>query len=424
MAVSKISTDLQTQMNTLANQEPIPVIVRHKKGVFSAQAVLPSAPDIDQSYNLFPGEALKATSADIEILSQQEDVEQIWPDLPVHTCLDVSVPKIETPKVWQAGFKGEGIKLAIVDTGIDDTHPDFAGRIVASKSFVGESARDDNGHGSHVAGIAAGTGAKSNGKYVGVAPAASLYVAKVLRADGGGLMSGVMAGIEWAVLEQKVQVVNLSLGGPGPCDGTDALSTLCDEAVQQAGVVVCVAAGNSGPAAKTVGSPGCARFVITVGAVDDNDKMASFSSRGPTADGRIKPDLVYPGVNIVAPQAAGTSMGTVVQEGYVSASGTSMATPHASGVASLMLQANPELTAEQVKTIMVAGAINIGALPNEQGAGRGDAHRAYLKAIDAEVPEPEPPPPPEPEPEPTPPPPPPSEPPGCLASVSSMFRRK
>ena len=148
--------------------------------------------------------------------------------------------------------------------------------------------------------------------------------------------------------------------------------------------------------------------------------MASFSSRGPTADGRIKPDLVYPGVNIVAPQAAGTSMGTVVQEGYVSASGTSMATPHASGVASLMLQANPELTAEQVKTLMVAGAINIGALPNEQGAGRGDAHRAYLKAIDAEVPEPEPPPPP-PEPEPEPPP---SEPPGCLASVSSMFRRK
>ncbi len=420
MAVSKVSAQLQTQMNTLANQEPIPIIVRHKKGVFSAQAVLPSAPPIDHRYNLFPGQALKATSADIEILSQQEDVEQIWPDLPVHTCLDVSAPKIEAPKVWTAGFKGEGIKIAIVDTGIDDTHPDFAGRIVASKSFVGASARDDNGHGSHVAGIAAGSGAKSNGKYVGVAPAASLYVAKVLRADGGGLMSGVMAGIEWAVLEQKVQVINLSLGGSGPCDGTDALSTLCDEAVQQAGIVLCVAAGNSGPGARTVGSPGCARYVITVGAVDDNDRMASFSSRGPTSDGRVKPDLVYPGVSIVAPQAAGTSMGTVVQEGYVSASGTSMATPHATGVAALMLQANPELSAAQVKTLMVAAAINIGALPNEQGSGRGDAYRAYLQAVEGEIPEPEPPPP-TPTPTPTPPP---SEPEGCLASVTSLFRKK
>ena len=295
MAVSKIASDLQTQMNTLANQEPIPVIVRHKKGVFSAQAVLPSAPAIDHKYNLFPGEALKVTAADIEVLSKQEDVEQVWPDLPVHTCLNTSVPKIEVPKVWEVGLKGEGIKIAVVDTGIDDTHPDFAGRIVATKSFVGDSARDDNGHGTHVAGITAGSGAKANGKYVGVAPAASLYVAKVLRADGGGSMSGVMAGIEWAVLEQQVQIINLSLGGSGPCDGTDALSTLCDEAVQQAGVVVCAAAGNSGPGSSTVGAPGCARYVITVGASTDNDRMASFSSRGPTSDGRVKPDLVFSG---------------------------------------------------------------------------------------------------------------------------------
>ncbi len=415
MPESKIASELKNQMNAMANGEPIPIIVRHKKGFFGAQAVLPSSPSIDHKYNLFPGEALKVTAADIEVLSQQEGVEQVWPDLPVHTCLNVSVPKIEAPKVWALGIKGDGIKVAIVDTGIDDTHPDFSGRIVATKSFVGSSARDDNGHGTHVAGIAAGTGAKSGGKYVGVAPAASLYIAKVLDAGGGGSMSGVMAGIEWAVLEQKVQVINLSLGGAGPCDGTDALSTMCDEAVQQAGVVMCVAAGNSGPAAKTVGSPGCARFVITVGAVDDNDRMASFSSRGPTADGRVKPDLVYPGVNIVAPRAAGTTMGTVVEEGYVSASGTSMATPHSTGVAALMLQANPELTAEQVKTLMMAGVINIGALPNEQGAGRGDAYRAYLKATGQPLPEPTPPP--EPEPEPEPPPTPTPEPPGCLASI-------
>ncbi len=409
MADTKIAFDLQAQMNVVANQERIPVIVRHKKGVFSAQAVLPSSPKIEHKYDLFPGEALEATPADIETLSRQEDVEQIWPDLPVHTCLNVSVPKIETPKVWDVGFRGAGIRIAVIDTGIDDTHPDFAGRIVATKSFVGDTAQDDNGHGTHVAGIAAGSGVASKGKYVGVASEASLYVAKVLRADGSGSMSGVMAGLEWAVLEQKVQVINLSLGGAGPCDGTDALSTLCDEAVQQAGIVMCVAAGNSGPAAKTVGPPGCARYVVTVGAANDNDQIAPFSSRGPTSDGRVKPALVFPGVEIAAPQAAGTKLGPVVAEGDISISGTSMATPHASGVAALMLQAKPELSAEEVRMRMVAGATNIGALPNEQGAGRGDAYQAYLNAIQ-EVPEPIPPPPP-----------PPEEPPGCLAG---LFRQR
>lgn len=411
MAESKIVPELQTQMNTMANQEVIPVIVRHKTSVFSAQSVLPGSPQIDCQYKLFPGEALKITAADIETLSQHEDVAQIWPDLPVHTCLNTSVPKIEALKVWAAGFRGQGIKVAVVDTGIDDTHPDFAERIVTTKSFVGESARDDNGHGTHVSGIVAGSGAKSNGKYVGVAPEATLYVAKVLRADGGGSMSTVMAGIEWAVLEQQVQIINLSLGGSGTCDGTDALSTLCDEAVQQEGVVICVAAGNAGPGSQTIGPPGCARYVITVGAVDDNDRVARFSSRGPTADGRVKPDIVFPGVGIVAPQAAGTRLGTVVEEGYVTADGTSMATPHASGVAALMLQANPQLTAEQVKTLMLAGGIDIGALPNEQGVGRGDAYRAYLKAIGEELPEPPPPPTPTP-----------TEPPGCLAGIFGRRR--
>jgi serine protease AprX len=284
------------------------------------------------------------------------------------------------------------------------------------ESFVGGTASDDNGHGTHVASIAAGSGAQSNGKYVGVAPEASLYVAKVLRADGGGSMSGVMAGVEWAVLDQQVQIVNLSLGGTGSCDGTDALSTLCDEAVTQAGVVMCVAAGNTGPAPQTVGPPGCARFVITVGASDDKDQMASFSSRGPTSDGRIKPDIVYPGVGIVAAQAEGTSLGRVVEPGYVSLDGTSMATPHAAGVAALMLEANPDLTAQQVKTQMLAAAVDIGAEPNAQGAGRGDAYQSYLKATDEDIPEP-----PDPEPSPEPPPPQPQPEPGCLASVMSAF---
>ena len=187
---------------------------------------------------------------------------------------------------------------------------------------------------------------------------------------------------------------------------------MCDEAVTQAGVIVCVAAGNTGPDERTVGSPGCARRVITVGAIDDSGAIARFSSRGPTADGRVKPDIVFPGVNIVAAQAAGTRMGQVVAEGYVTANGTSMATPHASGVAALMLEANPDLNAEQLKTQMLAGAIDLGVGPNAQGVGQGDALKAYEQVTGTPTPTPTPDPPPTTPPDTTP-----SEPQGCLAAL-------
>ncbi len=410
MAVSKIASELQQQMNALANQERISVIVRNKHDRFNAQAALASTPVVENNFRLFPCQTLKIRAEEIDELSRQEDVDYIWPDLPVKAWLNSSVPKIEVPEVWRrAGFRGQGVKMAILDTGIDQTHPDLTGRIVATKSFVDDTVRDENGHGTHVAGIAAGSGVLSEGKYVGVAPEATLCIGKVLGADGGGSMSHVMAGIEWAVLEQRVQIINLSLGGTTSCDGTDALSVLCDEAVLQAGVVICVAAGNAGPARQTIGPPGCARYVITVGATNDEDEMAQFSSRGPSADGRTKPDIVFPGVGVIAPQAFGTRLGPEIADGYVSSSGTSMAAPHAAGVAALMLQANPRLTAEQVKNEMLAGAVNIGALPNEQGAGRGNAYRAYQEAIDQD--------PVEPPPGPTPPPPEPTKPPGCLAGL-------
>ena len=172
-------------------------------------------------------------------------------------------------------------------------------------------------------------------------------------------------------MNQRVQVINLSMGSSGPADGTDALSATCDAAWGR-GVVVCVAAGNDGPGSGTVGSPGCARKVITVGATDDVDAIASFSSRGPTQDGRQKPDICFPGVGIAAPRAAGTSMGSVVDDHYTRASGTSMATPHASGAAALILQANPTYTPDQVKGRLMETAKNLGLDGNTQGAGRAN----------------------------------------------------
>jgi serine protease AprX len=389
------------EISALPPEEVIPVIVKYTSaslmaaGLVEGLALSPEAlarfaeeilkpwrEAIFRHFRLIPATALRVKAGELKALEEDPRVEAIWPDKPVYALLDVSVPLIRAPQVWEKGFTGRGIKVAVVDTGIDYEHPDFSGRILAYTSFVGGDGKDDHGHGTHVAGIIAGSGEASGGKYRGVAPEALLLSAKVLRADGSGMMSDVMAGIEWAV-EQGAKVINLSLGSPGPCDGTDALSAMCDAAVK-AGVVVCAAAGNDGPSPGTVGSPGCAREVITVGASDDSDQVAPFSSRGPTADGRVKPDILFPGVGIVSCRAGGTSMGNPVDDFYTSASGTSMATPHASGVAALLLQAYPDLNPAQVKARMMASALNLNLDPNTQGAGRGDA----LAALEAEAPQP------------------------------------
>jgi serine protease AprX len=317
------------------------------------------------------------------------------------------VPAVAVPAVWAAGFRGTGIKIAVVDTGIDRTHPDFAGRIVDGASFVGGDYQDDNGHGTHVASICAGSGAAQGGTYTGVAPEGRLYVAKVLDRGGSGSMSGVMAGVEWAV-DRGVQVINMSLGGSGSSDGQDALSLTCNAAVAR-GIVVCVAAGNEGPSARTVGSPGAAADVITIGATDRRDGIASFSSRGPTRDGRTKPDLCFPGVDIVAARATGTTMGSPLGERYTAASGTSMATPHAAGVAALLLQAQMGASPAQVKAALMQTALDLGADENAQGTGRARADHA-LAAIRGDTP-PE---------DPTPDPEPPTTP-GCLLAFLMPF---
>jgi serine protease AprX len=344
-----------------------------------------------RTYQLIAASAYSALPSAINALSDRDEVEMIWYDEPVHTMLDVSVPLIGTPQVWQQGITGSGIKVAIVDTGIDPNHPDFANRIAQMKDFTGQGPADNHGHGTHVAGIIGGTGASSGGKYRGVAPECQYYTAKVLRGDGSGSTSDVMAGVEWAV-QQGAQVINLSLGSDGACDGTDALSVLCDAAVGQ-GVVMCIAAGNAGPGASTVGSPGCAKSVITIGATTKSDQVASFSSRGPTSDGRVKPDVCFPGANIVACRAAGTAMGTPVNQFYTSASGTSMATPHAAGTCALLLQAKPGLSPQQIKDLLMNTAKDLGLDPNTQGKGRADAFAAYQSAL-GQTPQPPTPPPP------------------------------
>jgi serine protease AprX len=379
---SKIHPKLIQQLRASAMAgvaQPLRVIVRFRAGaaVTAAQATA-GVTETRRAFRLIPAAALSATLDGIGKLSDRDDIEMIWYDSPVHTMLDVSAPLIHAPGVWQSGFTGAGVKVAIVDTGIDPAHPDFAGRIAQRANFTSEGPNDGHGHGTHVAGIIGGTGAASGGRFKGVAPECSFYIAKVLNSNGSGYESDVIAGVEWAA-EQGAQVMNLSLGADGSCNGTDAMSVACDAAVAQ-GVVVCVAAGNAGPGSSTVGSPGCARDVITIGATSKTDAIAPFSSRGPTADGRIKPDLCFPGVGIVACRAADTSIGNVVNDWYTTLSGTSMATPHAAGTCALLLQAKPGSPPSSIKSLLMNSAKNLGLEPNTQGSGRGDALAAYQLA--------------------------------------------
>ncbi|MER2598566.1 MAG: S8 family peptidase [Caldilineales bacterium] len=362
--------------------QTIPVIVQFSSAetmrAFSESSVAAAATvDPGHRFGLIPAQAMSISAQDLEKLQALPYVEKVWEDKPVYVSLDVSAPHVHAPQMWNLGFDGSGVKVAVVDTGIDHSHPDFSDRILKTRDFTGSKpdAGDGHGHGTHVAGIIAGSGEASGGRYIGMAPQAQLLIAKALDDTGNGMTSTVMAGVDWAVTE-GAQIINLSLGSLGPSDGTDPLSAICNAAVDN-GVVVCVAAGNAGPNASTIGSPGCAVKVITVGATNDSDEMMAFSSRGPTGDGRAKPDICFPGFGIIAPRAHGTSMGSAIDTFYTSVSGTSMATPHASGIAAQLLEAFPGTSPGEIKRRFTATALSLGLEANTQGAGRGDARLAY-----------------------------------------------
>ncbi|MFF7052167.1 S8 family serine peptidase [Streptomyces griseorubiginosus] len=294
------------------------------------------------------------------------------------------VAQIGAPAAWAAGYDGKGVKVAVLDTGIDTTHPDLASAVKASKNFTGTNSTDDMaGHGTHVAATLAGSGERSGGRYKGVAPGAGILNAKVLDDNGEGSDSGVIAGLEWAA-GQGAKVANLSLGQEDT-PGEDPVEAAVNALSKSTGMLTVAAAGNEGPEAGTVGSPGAAESALTVGAVDGEDRLADFSSTGPTADNALKPDLTAPGVDIVSARAAHGHMGDPAADGYVSMSGTSMATPHAAGAAAILAQRHPDWTGARIKQALTASTTpTIGATGYQQGTGRIDVARALEGAVASE----------------------------------------
>jgi len=305
--------------------------------------------------------------------------------------VDWSRTQIGAPTAWaqSPSLDGTGVKIAILDTGIRTTHADLNGaKVETSKNFSTATTADDKfGHGTHVASIAAGTGAASSGYYKGVAPGATLLNGKVLDDTGSGDDAGILAGLQWAA--ENAKIVNLSLGGTD-VPGNDVLESAVNTLSAQYGTLFVIAAGNEGDAAGTVGSPGSADSALTVGAVDKTSALADFSSRGPrVGDDAVKPDLTAPGVDVTAAAASGSVIDKEVGEnpaGYLTISGTSMATPHVAGAAAILAQEHPAWTGEQIKDALVSSTTDagLGYTSFQQGSGQADLTKAITQTVTAD----------------------------------------
>ncbi|MBM7776260.1 subtilisin family serine protease [Actinokineospora baliensis] len=301
---------------------------------------------------------------------------KVWLDSKVAPSLDRSAAQIGAPAAWQAGVTGAGVTVAVVDTGVDQTHPDLASREIAQHNFTDEPTDADVvGHGTHVASTIAGTGAK----YRGIAHGAKILDAKALGIAGGQL-SWIIAAVEWSVAN-GADIVNMSLGADDT-PGIDPLEEAVNRLSAETGTLFVVAAGNSGRP-KTVGTPGTADAALTVGSVERDDSLSPFSSRGPRiGDAAVKPDVTAPGSGIAAAKSADGLLGDPVEPGYVAMSGTSMASPHVAGAAALLAQKHPDWTGAQIKAALTASAKPTAGLSGyQQGAGRVDVAKALAQNV-------------------------------------------
>ena len=341
---------------------------------------LPSALDSESigfDINLYdaPIVSLKLTDDEIKAIKGNPDVVSVESDgwayaLPAQSLVfegqpsvlaetvPIGVSQIKAPPAWGCS-RGRGIKVAVLDTGIDWTHPDLAANVKGSVSFVpGQTPMDGHGHGTHCAGTI-GAGINGHG-VVGVAPEAWLYGVKVLANNGSGQFSWIIAGINWAI-QNRIQVVSMSLGASS---APAALEQICNAAFS-AGVLIIAAAGNAGPGMKTVSVPGRYKAVVAVSAIDNNNMIAAFSSRGPEVE------ICAPGVQVLS---------TIPGGGYGQMSGTSMACPHVAGAAAVVWGAHRFASNVQVWNLLGATADNLGnpGWDPLYGYGRVDVDQAAL----------------------------------------------
>jgi len=377
------------------------------------RAVVKAGGSITRELPIIGGYAAKVPANDITTIARVPGVRVITFDRPTHVQSTPgstnNIPSVFKKigggsKLAGAGANGQGINVALIDTGVTAL-PDVAGAIVPITPDVaglgpqqclnlsGDGTCDDlYGHGTFMAGIIAGNGAASDGKYVGMAPQAGIVSIKVASASGASDVSTIIAGLQWVVQNKalyNIRVLNLSLG----TDSTQSYHVdpfdFAVEQAWQAGIVVNVAASNRGPGNGTISDPANDPFVVTVGAIDDkgtaglgDDVLPNFTSRGPTAsDGLAKPDVVASGAHIVSLAAPGATITTqypsTMAAPYRRGSGTSMATAVVTGTVAQMLSMNPALTPNRVKYMLMSTAhADASSDPLAVGAGLADGWAA------------------------------------------------
>ena len=332
-------------------------------------------------FRAFHGVSATLDEASVAAVRRLPYVKEVHEDARVGAFADEDVEhltRIGAPRMWsEFGVRGDGITVAVIDSGIDYRHPALGGglgagfKVVGGHDFVAndDDPMDEHGHGTHVAGILAG----GTDDVRGVAPNAKLLAYRVLGADGLGETSDVLEAIEWTVdpnqdgdLSDRVDVANVSLGGPGDADSPLSLAV---DAATRAGVVFCLASGNT-PGEHTVGSPASSRLGLTIGSSESDDRIAPYSSRGPAGpDWTLKPEVVAPGTAILSARLGG---------GTIAMSGTSMATPHVAGAVALLLQLHPDWTPADLKGALVGSAAPIAGEVMAQGGGRIDIPTAAM----------------------------------------------
>jgi len=302
-----------------------------------------------RSLDFINGQSVYITDKKVAELMKDENVELVEKDNIAKALARPSRPSPSPSQTLPWGVErinsndvlniatGSGVKVAIVDTGVERTHPDLIANLKGGANFVAtaKSYNDDNGHGTHVAGIIAA--ANNSTGVVGVAPQANIYAVKVLNKSGTGYISDIISGIQWSV-NNNMDIINMSLGSNYPSVAFESAIN----AASDAGVIIVAAAGNDGSA---VDYPAAYEKTIAVSATDSGNNLASFSSRGDQVD------VAAPGVSIYSTYKGGT---------YATMSGTSMATPHVSGIIALMLQRDSGMTLDEIRQQFDTGCVDLG----------------------------------------------------------------
>ncbi len=398
---ARLSADLADHVSV--GSQSIDVIVHGDPATVDAIA---RRYNVSVKRRLTSGGVLHVNAGQLQALQQDDAIDHLSGDIIIRSSVDeVTLESIGADQVWagegdRRAETGRGVSVAVIDSGIDTRHNALRNRVLVTHDFTGGDGSDGYGHGTHVAAIIAGQGGRSSEAYQGIAPGAYLLNLRVLGNDGSGTASDVIEAIDWTIAhrrEYNVRVINLSLGAPVLQPYSD--DPLCEavERAVRAGITVVAAAGNFGKTADGksvyggITSPANSPYAIAVGATDthgtaarSDDTLATFSSKGPTRyDLVLKPDVAAPGVHIASAEAAGSYLSTTYPDHHVSGagpdavmqlSGTSMAAGVVSGAVALVLDARPELTPRETRTVLqvtssyMASAGLLGA-----GAGSIDA---------------------------------------------------